>query len=71
MRVEVLKDFTVMHGKDRKMLRAGRLVDIREVGLSEKSLTELQSGGFLRVEKVHPAPPPSAPDKLMTKKEGK
>ena len=41
MRVEVLKDFTVVHGKNRKVLRAGRLVEAREVGLSEKSLTEL------------------------------
>jgi len=71
MRVEVLKDFTVVHGKNRKVLRAGRLVEAREVGLSEKSLTELQSGGFLRVEKVPPAPAPSVPDKPATKKEGK
>lgn len=71
MRVEVLKDFTVVHGKNRKVLRAGRLVEAREVGLSEKSLTELQSGGFLRVEKVPPAPAPSVPDKIFTKKEGK
>jgi hypothetical protein len=67
MKFEVLKEFAVMNGGDKKTMRAGKAADSRDVGLTEKSMAELQRGGFIHVEKGQADAPVNANPKKEVK----
>jgi len=65
MKFEALKDVVVLDGEKKITVRAGKSADSRDVGITDKSMAELQRGGFVHVEKAQGKAPeqPKVPEK--------